>query len=131
MQAAAKVAAAATLILASTTFFAGDALAQTIAQRGILGDTAVMVCHESGGSGLPLTDYINNIDFATWDFTSLTYVSAPPHRTDHIELVFNTETSSSPTPCAIAIAELVGLEGYTVKQSFSHFTGYYVVILGR
>jgi hypothetical protein len=32
------------------------------------GAVVTMVCHESGGSGLPLTDYVNNLDFgiSTW-----------------------------------------------------------------
>ena len=95
-------------------------------------DTIIMVCHESGGSGLPLTDYINNMDVAIWDSASNSYKNVLPGLANKaLTPVFNLETSSSPTQCAVATAELIAFYGLSLTQSFSHFTGYYIEIFMR
>jgi hypothetical protein len=103
---------------------AGAANAQHISRKP--GSVVTMVCHESGGSGLPLTDYVNNVDVAVWDSTLAGgggYTTNLPNG-----LIINTETQANPTSCALATSELEAL-GFTLDQTFSHFTGYYIEIL--
>jgi hypothetical protein len=104
------------------------------------GAVVTMVCHESGGSGLPLTDYVNNLDFGI----SITggvpvdpskYVPSPLPSTQTVTLKYNdvvltdiqTETDASPTSCAIATSMLIRA-GFKLVSTFSHFTGYYVEV---
>ena len=95
------------------------------------GDTVIMVCHESGGSGLPLTDYINNMDIASFDGQGNLTQQLPQLTDKQKGTVFNLETSSSPTSCAVATAELVSFWGYTLTNVFSHFTGYYIEVFTK
>jgi hypothetical protein len=83
---------------------------------------ATMVCHEAGGSGYPLTDYVNNIDLAIWNAASESYTNTLPNG-----FAIYPETSSNPTSCALATSQLVA-NGLTLKQVFSHFPGYYIEV---
>jgi hypothetical protein len=83
---------------------------------------ATMVCHESGGSGYPLTDYVNNIDLAIWNPISQSYTNTLPNG-----FPIYPETSSNPTSCAVATSQLAS-NGLTLKQVFSHFPGYYIEV---
>jgi len=92
------------------------------------GDTVIMVCHKSGGSGLPLTDYINNMDVASFDAQGNVTQQLPLLTPNQRAAVFNLETSSSPTSCAVPTAELVAFWSYALTSVFSHFTGYYIEV---
>jgi hypothetical protein len=84
-----------------------------------------MVCHESGGSGAPLTDYVNNVD-VSWAVGAVLETTLP----GNLPAIY-TESSSGPnglpTSCAVAASYLSEL-GFTLTQSFSHFPGYYIEI---
>jgi len=92
------------------------------------GNTVIMLCHESGGSGLPLTDYINNMDVASFEANGNLSQQLPQLTPDQRGAVFNLETSSSPTSCAIATAELVAFWGYKLTSVFSHLTGHFIEV---
>jgi hypothetical protein len=117
----------ATAAAASAILWNGAAQAVTPATLSV-GDTVIMVCHESGGSGLPLTDYINNMDIAAVDSQGNFTQQLLRYSANQKAAVFNLETSSSPTTCALATAELVAFWGYTLTSVFSHFTGYYIEV---
>jgi len=85
-----------------------------------------MVCHESGGSGSPLTDYVNNVDVSFVNQLGQFETGLPAS----VPTIY-TETSPAPnglpTSCAVAASYLSAL-GFTLTQSFSHFPGYYIEI---
>jgi hypothetical protein len=85
-------------------------------------NVVTMVCHESGGSGYPLTDYVNNVDVAVWNAASQSYTTSLPNG-----FVIYPETSSNPTSCAVATSQLQS-QGFFLKQAFSHFPGYYIEV---
>src|SRR5580704_6056922 len=93
-----------------------------------------MVCHESGGSGSPLTDYVNNIDYFLMERdnrngTFITY-NTPTNRNtarNQPNTTIQDETSTNPTTCAQATANLE-YEGLQLTQVNSHFPGYNVEV---
>lgn len=106
---------------AATSFLSQNvAHAQTSPLRRPL-DVVTMVCHESGGSGEPLTDYVNNID------VSYNLRGTLPSDLPAIYTETTPGPDGLPTSCAIASSVLSEL-GLKLKQSFSHFPGYYVEI---
>jgi len=86
-----------------------------------------MVCHESGGSGAPLTDYVNNIDYALLNTQTGQLQSSFPAKMRPIYTETNPGADGLPTSCAVATAVLTEY-GLTLTQSFSHFPGYYIEI---
>jgi hypothetical protein len=88
-------------------------------------NVVTMVCHESGGSGYPLTDYVNNVDVAVWNAATQSYTDVLPNG-----IQIYPETSSNPTSCAVAMSQLQA-NGFTLKQAFSHFPGYYVEVFSN
>lgn len=84
-----------------------------------------MVCHESGGSGLPLTDYVNNIDVSLYSNGQLE--TTLPGSVPTIYTETTPGPNGFPTSCAVAASYLSEL-GFALKQSLSHFPGYYIEI---
>jgi hypothetical protein len=84
-----------------------------------------MVCHESGGSGAPLTDYVNNVDLSF--FSNGQLQSALPSSVPTIYTETNPGPNGLPTSCAVAASYLSQL-GFTLTHSLSHFPGYYIEI---
>jgi hypothetical protein len=78
--------------------------------------TVNMVCHESGGSGLPLTDYVNNVDWGGTGRNGGPLDLTPLQNSAPIQ----TEASSSPTSCAQATTELESL-GFQLTQVSATF----------
>jgi hypothetical protein len=117
--------ATAVLAAASAILWQDAAQAQgALARKPI--SVVTMVCHESGGSGAPLTDYVNNVDVSFVNQLAQPETSLPAN----VPTIF-TETNPGPnglpTSCAVATSYLSEL-GFTLTQSFSHFPGYYIEI---
>jgi hypothetical protein len=112
------VAAASAIVWQHAAFAQGVALHKPISH-------VTMVCHESGGSGAPLTDYVNNLD-VSWVAGDKLETTLP----GDIPVIY-TETNPGhnglPTPCSVAASYLSEL-GFVLTQSFSHFPGYYIEI---
>ena len=85
-----------------------------------------MVCHESGGSGAPLTDYVNNVDVSFVNQLGQRE-TALPGNVPTIYTETNPGPNGLPTSCAVVASYLSEL-GFTLTQSFSHFPGYYIEI---
>jgi hypothetical protein len=95
---------------------------------GVLGNSSsfvTMVCHESGGSGFPLTDYVNNIDVSLYSKGQLE--TALPGSVPTIYTETTPGPNGLPTSCAVAASYLSAL-GFALKQTLSHFPGYYIEI---
>ena len=124
------------LMMAAAAFRLSKARAAAPAPPTVSDPTDVhMVCHESGGSGSALTDYVNNMDVSPADAsTALTgFTGVDLNFLKGEKLVtkpINYETSSTPTSCAEADT-ILKEGGLTLQQAFSHFTGYYVEIWSK
>ena len=116
--------AMAVLAVTSALMWQNAAQAQGAARKSI--SFVTMVCHESGGSGAPLTDYVNNIDVSISDQLD-ELETALPRNAPTIYTETTPGPSGLPTSCAVAASYLSEL-GFTLTQSFSHFPGYYVEI---
>jgi hypothetical protein len=121
------VATRAMAVLAVTSAFMSQNAAQ--AQGALVRKSisfVTMVCHESGGSGAPLTDYVNNVDVSLMNQLGEVHTALP----GDIPTIYTETTpgpSGLPTSCAVAASYLSEL-GLTLTQSFSHFPGYYIEI---